>query len=240
MNSNDLAKKLVAWFNENRDAKQERDFGFRFRGRESFNYLQGFPSLIQMLKSKVNKSGYDRLIQVFYQSFYLRHLVSFSVRIENIDSIDIPEIILTGKKLFTCCSLHDTRITPSLWNFSQVAPQHCKDLIDNFNLGLGINSMEGREQKHQQIRKYSENTTVQQRWNYIFRHEFIQLVYLRENGFDKLRYKKQNVKYVPDLLDKHCECSLPLLDGKCQICDCEEMKKVSLYVTKNLSFSDSS
>ena len=46
MNSNVLAKRLKIWFNENRERKQEKLFAFRFCGKESFNYLQGFPALI--------------------------------------------------------------------------------------------------------------------------------------------------------------------------------------------------
>ena len=32
MNSNFLGKKVIAWFNENRLSKQEREFDLRFRG----------------------------------------------------------------------------------------------------------------------------------------------------------------------------------------------------------------
>ena len=44
MNSNFLGKKIIARFNENRLSKQESEFGFRFRGKESYNYLRGFSS----------------------------------------------------------------------------------------------------------------------------------------------------------------------------------------------------
>ena len=47
--------------------------------------------------------------------------------------------------------------------------------------------MEGRERKHQIIKKYSN---TKDRWPHIFRHEFIQLVYLCEHGFDLNRYQK--------------------------------------------------
>ena len=40
MNCNFLGKRLISCFNENKEAKKEREFGFRFRGKESFNYLQ--------------------------------------------------------------------------------------------------------------------------------------------------------------------------------------------------------
>ena len=33
MNCNFLAKKIIAWFNENQDAKKQKDFAFRFRGK---------------------------------------------------------------------------------------------------------------------------------------------------------------------------------------------------------------
>ena len=51
--------------------------------------------------------------------------------------------------------------------------------------------MEGREQKHQMIAKYSENTTPQNRWSMIFRHEYLQLIYLRLNGYDDIKYLKK-------------------------------------------------
>ena len=89
MNCNYLSKKLITWFNENREAKKEKPFGFRFRGKESFNYLQNFPQLFQMLKFKIASQAFHRLMQVFYQSINLRKLVSFSVRIENISEEDI-------------------------------------------------------------------------------------------------------------------------------------------------------
>ena len=49
MNSNYLVKMLIAWFNDNKESKKERQFGFLFRGKESYNYLKGFPQLFDML-----------------------------------------------------------------------------------------------------------------------------------------------------------------------------------------------
>ena len=74
--------------------------------------------------------------------------------------------------------------------FSMVALVHWQESIEKLNLGLGINTVEDREQKHQAIKKYSHNATVQDRWSHIFRHEFIELVDLREHGFDLNRYRK--------------------------------------------------
>ena len=89
-------------------------------------------------------------------------------------------MFMSGRRLFVCCSLYDVSVSPSLWCFSIVAPHHAKHLFHKFGFGLGINTMEGREQKHHQITKYSKNTTYQNRWADIFCHEYMQLIYLRE------------------------------------------------------------
>ena len=88
-------------------------------------------------------------------------------------------------------------------------------------MGLRLNAMEGREQKHQLIDKYAQNTTYQDRWKSIFRHEFIQLIYLRENGLDSRKYVSRPMKYVPEILEGHCSncCSFKLENGKCVLCD---------------------
>ena len=96
------------------------------------------------------------------------------------------------------------------------------------------NTMEGREQKHQLIKKYSEKAMFQNRWDFIFRHEFIQTVYLRENGFDNVKYTTRPHKYIPDILDGQCDCSLQFIDNKCQICGNQLMKEVVQNVEKHV------
>ena len=138
-----------------------------------------------------------------------------------------------GKKLFLSCALHESNISPSMWCFSVVAPVHSEDTLKKLNLGLGVFTMEGREQKHQQIKKYAHNSTVQQRWSYIFRHEFIQLIYLRENGFDLKCYRKRDTSYLPDVSNGNCDCSLKLKnDGKCSICDSQIMIEIEDNIRK--------
>ena len=96
-------------------------------------------------------------------------------------------------------------------------------------LGLGVNSMEGREQKHQQKFRYMKNSTAQEKWQYVFRPEFISCVYLRENGFDQKNYHKERQSYIPHLLEGYCACSLKLENsGLCLICSSDEFVKLSL------------
>ena len=180
------------------------------------------PYLISELVDKIESREIKlKLFQVFYQSLMLRKLVSYSVRIVNITTNEIDEMERIGKSLFKACCLFDARVSPSMWVFSNVAAAHCKDLYNKVGMGLGLNTMEGREQKHQLIDKYAQNTTYQDRWKSIFRHEFIQLIYLRENGFDSRKYVSRPMKYVPEIPEGHCPncCSFKLENGKCVLCD---------------------
>ena len=171
MNYNYLAKKIITWFNENRDKQSDSEFSFRFRGKESFHLLKEFPRFIMMIMSHVTETTIlNRLVQIFFQLLCLRKLVSYSVRIEDIKEEDIADMKRVGTDLFRCCSIFDARVSPSLWVFYNVAPCHSEMLFRSLNFGLGINTMEGREQKHQMIMKYSENSTYQERWQFIFRH----------------------------------------------------------------------
>ena len=91
--------------------------------------------------------------------------------------------------------------------------------------------MEAREQKHQKIKKYAENTTFQNKWAMIFRHEFLQEIFLRERGFDQLRYKKRQNKYMPDILKDSCTiCGLKFAQDVCHLCaQVESLGESSLF-----------
>ena len=181
LKSSFLRKKIIAWFNENILSKQEREFCFRFQEEESHNCLKGFASLILMLKLYFSEQNLTHLLQVHYESLCFCKLVSH---------LDVSEMISVRQKLFRAYYLYDSSISASMWCFSMVAPVHWRESIEKLNLGLGINTLEDWKQKHQVIKKYSDNATVQDRWSHIFRHQFIELVYLREHGFDLNRYRK--------------------------------------------------
>ena len=106
MNCNFLSKKIQRWFNDN-CGKTEHDFAFRFRGKESFNFMQKFPELIMMIFTNVTQADLKyKLTQIHYQCILLRKLLSFSVRIVDFDEKLLQEMIETGKILFkaTCIS----------------------------------------------------------------------------------------------------------------------------------------
>ena len=168
----------------------------------------------------------QRLFQIFYQGIQLRLIISYAVRIESITENDIIHMKLACKKLFKSCCLFDTSISPSMWNLVNVAPAHALESFSSLGLGLGIHTMEGREQKHQQIQKYSSKATFQERWLFVFRHEFIQLIHLQENGFDLKKYNKKINAYLPEGTGNFGNCSLEMADNACIICDSDRMENI--------------
>ena len=223
MGCNFLSKKLITWFNESSLTKGEKQFTFRFRGKESFAYMKHFPTLISMvLGSIINNESKLKLHQLFFCSLFYRRVINYSVRIDDYDTVMQNELEKNASCLYKACCLFYPRISVSLWVLSNALPVHASETYRLYGYGIGCNTMEAREQKHQQIAKYSENTTVQNRWSQIFRHEYIQLIYLRENGYDTRRYRKRSTKYIPDFSNHQCkQCGLDLFNGKCPLCGSE-------------------
>ena len=177
---------------------------------------------------------YQPLTHLFFSSMLVRDIISLSVRIVDIDEDGLSTLAVACRNLFCVTVLFsEESVSPSFWTLCHVVPVHAADVYDRFKLGLGITSMEGREQKNQMVHKYSLNTTVQNRWPYIFRHEFLQLIYLRENGFDVKKYMKRPRSYYPGSGDKHCRlCKLLLVNDQCDFCSSIEMKKIKDAIKK--------
>jgi len=174
-----------------------------------------------------------RLLQINFQCIQLRQIHSLSVRITDFDRELLQKMEIAGRKLFKACCLFDQKVSPSMWTVCNVSPAHAKLCFEDYTFGLGCNTMEGKEQKHQIISKYAENTTYQNRWPLIFRHEYIQLIFLRENGFDKKRYTKRIRPYISPASENTCtECSLSLAEYwiSCVLCSSTYYKNVKKMI----------
>ena len=57
--------------------------------------------------------------------------------------------------------------------------------------------MEGLGAKHIAIMRYAKNSTYSNRWQLIFRHEYISLIWLRERGYNLSNYTVSKEKYIP-------------------------------------------
>ena len=189
-----------------------------------------------MLFSNItDKNVLKRLLQVHYQSLNLRKLLSYSVRISDFNHCDLELMKRSAYLLFKTCCLFDQKVTPSLWTLCNIAPVNAEQCLRSYGFGLGCNTMEGREQKHQKISKYAENTPVQNRWPMIFRHESIQLIHLRENGYDSVKYIKKSSKYIPVPENNLCEqCFLEFQQRstQCALCN-SDLRKEILRLVEN-------
>ena len=237
MRCNQLYKKYIKFYNES--AKHEMNsFGqnTRFRGIESYRFLESFPKIIQHLLTIVTKpSSVIRLHQIFYQCILLRHLVSYSVRILNWSSLMLNDFCLLSRKHFIALCKFDLNVTPSSWTLTNVAPQHCQQIYNQFSVGLGINTMEARENKHLHLKKYMKNSQPQKKWSSAFLHEFAQSVYLTENGHDRRTYRKTRQEYLPEPKDNKCyNCGLYYTENRCNICSSDLISdiesEVNLYL----------
>lgn len=145
MNCNFLAKKLKTWYNENSGKGTEKDFSFRFRGKESFLYMKHFAGLILMILSNVkDEQVILRLHQIHFQSVHLRQLLSYSVRIEDFNEELLAHMNKVANLLFKACCVFDQKVSPSLWTLCNIAPYNAGECLDLYGFGLGCNTMEGR------------------------------------------------------------------------------------------------
>ena len=80
------------------------------------------------------------------------------------------------------------------------------------------------------IANYSENTTPKNRWSMVFQNEYVQLTYLRLNGYDDIKYLKKITNYIPkDDAVLSCEISIRNIDSgsKCLLFDDPLMKQAT-------------
>lgn len=108
----------------------------------------------------------------------LRNCISLFSRVE----LTSQEVSKLEKLCKTFFRIHQLvfGFHPSVWTLGFVVPAHAKDMVIEYKMRLGLNSMEGREAKNISIARYAGNTNFQFRWQQIFMHEHISLLWLRE------------------------------------------------------------
>ena len=136
-----------------------------------------------------------------------------------------------------------------MWTLGCVVPVHTEEMKRCYGLGLGLNSMEGREAKHIAISKYCQNTSYAQRWEQVFHHEFISLIWLPTHGYTSSKVNinssstgTSSLSYVPKRVRNkdpaYCICGLEkeLSADCCRFC-CHELRekvKKSIDICKSL------
>jgi hypothetical protein len=172
-----LANKIIRWFNENRDSK----FDYRFTGKDSRCFFQNLMFLIAAMEPFLKDKT-----KAFFTFQGLAYLCLNSAQITRIAVTD-SQLDDLEKNCRTYFVLHYLYFDhhPTAWTLGNIVPEHARDMKVKYGKGLiGLNLMEDREAKHISISRYSKNTDFKARWEKIFQHEYVSLVWLREKGYN--------------------------------------------------------
>ena len=141
----------------------------------------------------------------------LRDCVSLFNRFE-ITLAQISQLSIACREYFKVNSLLlPSSVNPTVWTLGHIVPAHCHQVLEKYGQGLGMVTMEGREAKHIFLKKLSENTTYQNRWLEIFRHEYVMLIWLPQHGFQQPEAASKNAAYIPERVFSdsfYCYCGL--------------------------------
>ena len=210
-----LFKHLRKWV----DNGCKNSYKFRFTGRESKCFLHHYMKLFMSLQCQDDDQLHNLKLHVFaYVSMQLREAASHYSR------VILPEIYMgrlktSCRNYFNTGSLFLSSVTPTVWTSGYAIPYHAKLLFEKYGLGLGINTMQGREAKHTMIKEFARHSTLSLRWQHVFRHEFISCIWLRKCYPKSAIFRLKQVTYIPDYVhqDNYCYCGLTK-DPDQQIC----------------------
>ena len=198
-------------------------------------FLTFFPEIINRI---VQSSDVVKLLRIHWQCVCLWQPVSYSVRIRNITEEDLLRCEELASKMHMSCAKFDMTYSPTMWNLCNI--MHSRRTFEDYGFGIGCNTMEGREQKHQMLVKYQAHSTFAKRWQMTFLHEFVHMIYLPSNGLDRLRYKKRSIKCVPKKTNRSCpNCAMLLSEiwdpekSSCPLCDHSSMAEVNYDLEVN-------
>ena len=214
-----LAKKVRKWFSDGR--LKNLQFQYRFTGKESRIMCHNFMKLVTSLALLDDQPSHLFQLHTFAViGLNLRDAVSLFSRIK-ITHDELISLKNVSHNYFVGCALF-SHVTPTTWTIGHVIPVHAEQVKHQLGFGLGINTMEGRESKHISLAKFATYTNHSNFWFQVFRHEYISLFWLRENGCDSTKYTPTKNKYVPGRCStaQFCHCGLPKLESnpKCDFC----------------------
>lgn len=228
--SRKLYKKIVRWFHENRDS----EFQCRFTGEETRKFCNNFMDVVDAIT--VASDTDDKNLPLYalaYAGLKLRNATSLMNRITDIDQQAITDLQKHCSEYFICSALFK-KITLSMWTVGFCVPFHSLSLFEKFGVGLGINTMQGREAKHQKLATYSKFSLPRDRWEKVFLHEHMCLIWLRKHNPHNVKYCKSKVTYIPSrcYLDTFCFCGFPKSPEKsgCSYCSSPLMVDIAASV----------
>ena len=237
--SHKLYKKIVKWFREKR---KEKAFECRFTGEETRKFCSNFMDVIEAVISPDDTEARNvKLYALAFSGVKLRNACSLMNRVTDIDQKGIDDLEKSCQEYFICSSLFSTNVTLSMWTVGFCVPYHSRSLFSAFQVGLGINTMQGREAKHQKLANYAEFSLPKERWEKVFLHEHMFLIWLRQQNPHLVKYSKSKLQYIPKrcYTGEFCLCGLPKQQGGtgCKYCHSPLMAEISAFVAaRNITF----
>ena len=172
-----LKKQFLNWLID--DRTRNKYFTYRFTGKDSKLFLHGFMYLLDAIKGDSNDLKLlAKLLFLAFVALKLRDCVAY-FSAYNMNEENLQKLSSLSCDYFTALVLFgiDT-VSPTVWSIAHIAPVHAKCVYEKYGVGLGINTMQGREAKHVQIAAYAKNSPYKQRWFQVFRHDYISKVWL--------------------------------------------------------------
>jgi len=215
-----LSTKVKKWFDETQGKKS--DLQYRFTGKESRMFSHNFMRLIQFLSCRNDSQKQRQTVLVLvYIGLRLRDCCSIFNRFE-VQESDLDTLHTLAKEYYRANALFlPSSVNPTIWTIGNVVPVHARQVYSMYQQGLLTVTMEGREAKHIFLHRLSENTTYQKRWYDIFKHEFIMLIWLPEQGHDSCSYTPSKNVYIPPRVfndNSFCYCALEKSDPHDRSC----------------------
>lgn len=222
-----LAKKIKLWFQEGRKGA----FNYRFTGKESRLFCHKFMFLLHALSQPGDSSETKvRLASIAFCCLQLRDAVSYFSRV-NITQEEINKCKHACQLLFNANVLLLKSVTPTMWTVGYAIPRHIQILFDRYSMGLGINSMQGREAKHVRLAQFAKHSTKSLRWSMVMRHDYMCNVWIRKHEPTLTSYTVHKQNYIPKDIEQEniCYCGYPVCEGKrsCKICSSDIFQAVS-------------
>ena len=226
-----LKTQVLKWLVE--DRSKDKNFSYRFTGKDSQLILHGFMYLIDAIRGKSSSPALiAKLLTLVFIALRLRDSVSlFSMY--HFSQEKLLKLQSDASDYFTALVLFQgTKPSPSEWSIGKLVSVHAQWMLDKYGTGLGINTMQGREAKHVQIASYAKQTNYNLRWYQVFRHDYISKVWLPLQNPSILQYHQTNDSVVPDRIhsdkQKVCYCGFEKSpdDSKCFYCNHELMGEI--------------
>ena len=228
-----MKKQLGQWLIE--DRTKDKDFNYRLTGKDSRLILHGFMYLVEAIRGDSNEPKLlMKLLAIVYIGIKLRDCAAiFSMY--HLTEENLAKLHQLSHDYFTAVAMFG-HVNGTVWSIGHLVYPHSKKLFDKFGVGLGINTMQGREAKHVQIASYARNSLYKKRWSQVFRHDFISKLWVPIQRPSLLVFHPSKDTLIPTHVSKdlqhYCYCGMPKdADAEhCFFCGHHLMKEIKVSV----------